>query len=100
MPYASNEDLSPAVKKAHPTAHGQNAFREAFNSAHKMYGDEETAFKVAHHAADQAEAHHGQPVQVHIHVHPHPAASMGTDVGMGGEVQPLSYPLTRHLGKN
>ena len=98
MPYASNADLSPQVKAAHPTEHGQNAFREAFNSAHQMYGDEATAFKVAHHAADHAEAHHGQPVLVHIHVHPHPAAAM--EGGVHASVQPLSYPLTRHLGKN
>lgn len=68
--YASNHDLSPAVQKAHPTEHGQTAFREAFNSALHQYGNEEDAFKVAHHAADQAEIHGPAPHQIHVHIHP------------------------------
>lgn len=59
MPYASNADLSPAVKKAHPSRHGQTVFRGAFNAAHgtRKYSEAQ-AFKIAHAAADHAEHPH------------------------------------------
>lgn len=71
MPYVTNADLPHAVHVAHPTEHGQTAFRKTFNSATTEYPhDEETAFKIAHHAADQAEAAGpSHPVHIHIHVH-------------------------------
>lgn len=55
MPYATNRDLNAQVKRAHPTKHGQDAFRKTFNSALSRYKDETIAFKVAHAAADAAE---------------------------------------------
>lgn len=58
MPYSSNSDLNPKVKKAHPSKKGRTAFRKAFNNALQEYGDEATAFKVAHSAADRAEGSH------------------------------------------
>ena len=46
MPYDSTKDLPEAVKDSLPS-HGQEIFKEAFNSASKEYDEEETAFKVA-----------------------------------------------------
>jgi cation transport regulator len=47
MPYASNDELPPAVAD-HLPAHAQDIFREAFNHAWQEYrGDEERAFRVA-----------------------------------------------------
>ena len=46
MPYATNEDLPPAVR-THLPAHAQDIFREAFNHALDEYGEEERAFRVA-----------------------------------------------------
>lgn len=56
MPYRTNGDLPKAQTKQY-TTHGKSAFRQAFNNAFKEYnGDEGTAFAVAHHAAQQAQA--------------------------------------------
>jgi cation transport regulator len=47
MPYASNDELPPAVAD-HLPPHAQDIFREAFNHAWDEYsGDEERAFRVA-----------------------------------------------------
>ena len=47
MPYASNNDLPPAVANHLPT-HAKDVFREAFNHAWEEYGaDEARAFRVA-----------------------------------------------------
>lgn len=47
MPYASNEDLPPAVR-AHLPPHAQEVFRHAFNRAYARYrGDDAAAFRVA-----------------------------------------------------
>lgn len=54
MPYKSIGDLPEAQVRKY-TAHQKKAFLEAFNSAYKEYGyDESKAFAVAHHAAQQA----------------------------------------------
>lgn len=55
MPYATNRELNEKIKKAHPTVHGQDAFRKTFNDALEKYKNEKIAFKVAHAAADYAE---------------------------------------------
>lgn len=65
MPYASNKDLNPATKKAHPSEKGRTAFRKTFNAALHEYGDEATAFKVAHAAANKIEG----PRRINIHIH-------------------------------
>jgi cation transport regulator len=52
MPYNSNNDL-PASIRDHLPEHAQTMFREAFNNAHKQYGTEEQAFKVAWSAVKQ-----------------------------------------------
>lgn len=46
MPYTANADLPDSVKDNLPE-HAQTIFRKAFNAAHKEYGNEEQAFKVA-----------------------------------------------------
>jgi cation transport regulator len=50
MPYASNDDLPPAVRD-HLPEHAQDIFRAAFNAAHEKHGDEadgeEIAFRIA-----------------------------------------------------
>lgn len=46
MPYKTNADLPKSVKDNIPE-HAQTIYREAFNSAHKEYGTEEQAAKVA-----------------------------------------------------
>lgn len=46
MPYKSNADLPTAVKNNLPE-HAQTIYREAFNNAHKHYGNEDQAYKVA-----------------------------------------------------
>ncbi|HET8995315.1 MAG TPA: ChaB family protein [Acetobacteraceae bacterium] len=47
MPYASNDDLPPAVRD-HLPEHAQDIFREAFNHAWQQHaGDEQTAFRIA-----------------------------------------------------
>jgi len=46
MPYVSNNDLPDNVKK-HLPDHAQTIYREAFNNAHKQYGTEEQAARVA-----------------------------------------------------
>jgi cation transport regulator len=47
MPYASNDELPPAVAD-HLPPHAQDIFREAFNHAWDEYGgDEQRAFRVA-----------------------------------------------------
>ena len=57
MPYATNADLNPQVKKAHPTPHAQRVFRSAFNAAEATGKyDEATLFKIAHAAADKVSA--------------------------------------------
>ncbi len=45
MPYATIDDLPPAVR--HLPLHAQEIFRAAFNAAWDSYGEEETAFRVA-----------------------------------------------------
>jgi cation transport regulator len=40
MPYASNDDLPPPVRK-HLPEHAQDIFREAFNNAWRTYGARE-----------------------------------------------------------
>lgn len=62
MPYASNHELNADVRKAHPSGHGQNAFREAFNAAHASGKySEAQLFKIAHAAADKAEGKKKRP---------------------------------------
>ncbi len=47
MPYASNDELPPAVSN-HLPPHAQDIFREAFNHAWQQHGgDEATAFRIA-----------------------------------------------------
>jgi len=47
MPYASNDELPPAVAD-HLPPHAQDIFREAFNHAWAAHdGDEPTAFRIA-----------------------------------------------------
>jgi cation transport regulator len=47
MPYASNDELPPAVAD-HLPPHAQDIFRQAFNHAWDEYGgDEQRAFRVA-----------------------------------------------------
>ncbi len=46
MPYATNKELPEAIKKYLPT-HGQDIYREAFNSALAQYNDEKIAHQVA-----------------------------------------------------
>ncbi len=51
MPYASNEDLPPAIQHALP-AHGQDIYRAAFNNAWRQrllagHADESTAHRIA-----------------------------------------------------
>jgi cation transport regulator ChaB len=53
VPYASNEDLPPAVRSAY-SSRCQSVFREAFNRAHERDG-EEAAFRVGHTAAKRCE---------------------------------------------
>jgi cation transport regulator len=53
MPYASNQDL-PAAQVRGYSEHQKTAFRKAFNAALREYGDEATAFRVAHAAAKKA----------------------------------------------
>lgn len=52
MPYSTNNDLPESVRKNLPE-HAQTIFRDAFNNAHKEYGNEEQAFKVAWGAVKQ-----------------------------------------------
>ena len=40
MPYTSNDDLPPAVRR-HLPEHAQDIFREAFNNAWRTYGARE-----------------------------------------------------------
>ena len=52
MPYATIDDLPPAVR--HLPTHAQEIFRAAFNAAWDSYGgDEATAFRVAWAAVKQ-----------------------------------------------
>lgn len=61
MPYRTNADL-PKKQTDQYSTHGKDAFRKAFNSALSEYhGNESTAFAVAHHAAQQAQATKGHP---------------------------------------
>lgn len=52
MPYASNDDLPPAIR-SHLPPHAQEIFRAAFNNAWKRYGErdpkrrEEIAHRIA-----------------------------------------------------
>ncbi len=47
MPYKNNADLPKSVTDHLTQEHAQTMFRKAFNNAHKEYGNEEQAFKVA-----------------------------------------------------
>lgn len=53
MPYHSNKDLPKNVSGVLPE-HAQDIFRAAFNNAHKEYGNEEQAFKVAWSAVERS----------------------------------------------
>lgn len=46
MPYATNNDLRPALR-AHLPEHAQDIYREAFNHAWVEYGNEASAHRVA-----------------------------------------------------
>ena len=47
MPYASSDELPPAVSN-HLPPHAQDIFREAFNHAWQQHdGDEQAAFRIA-----------------------------------------------------
>ncbi len=47
MPYASDDELPPAVR-SHLPPHAQDIFHEAFNHAWEQHGgDEQTAFRIA-----------------------------------------------------
>lgn len=46
MPYESRSDLPDQVKDNLPS-HAQDIYKEAFNSAHEQYGEEQRAHKVA-----------------------------------------------------
>jgi cation transport regulator len=46
MPYRKNHDLPEGVRD-HLPEHGQDIYRESFNSALEQYRNEETAHKVA-----------------------------------------------------
>jgi cation transport regulator len=52
MPYASNDDLPPAIR-LHLPPHAQEIFRAAFNNAWKRYGerDPERREEIAHRIA-------------------------------------------------
>lgn len=73
MPYASNSDLPPAVRKL--SDHQQTVFRKAFNAALKQYGDESKAYAVAWAAAKKADEQKAAPVGSalpHVWVRAHP----------------------------
>ena len=53
MPYSSNKDLPKKVSDVLPE-HAQDIFRKAFNNAHKEYGNETDAFKVAWSAVEES----------------------------------------------
>lgn len=62
MPYQRISQLPKSFKNY--TSHGKTAGMKAFNNALNEYnGDEGTAYAVAHHAAQQAEAAVGHPVR-------------------------------------
>ena len=46
MPYSKNSELPENIRHVLPQK-AQTLFRKVFNSAHKLYGDEVRAFKVA-----------------------------------------------------
>lgn len=46
MPYESTEDLPDSVRK-HVPQHGQEIYKEAFNSAEDQYGEEDRAHRMA-----------------------------------------------------
>ena len=46
MPYRTNEDLPPPVRRALPD-HAQDIYRAAFNSAWEQYGGDERAHRIA-----------------------------------------------------
>lgn len=46
MPYPTNADLPPPLRRVLPE-HAQDIYRAAFNIAWDEYGDEETAHRVA-----------------------------------------------------
>lgn len=46
MPYETNQDLPPPVRRALP-GHAQDIYRAAFNSAWRQYGGDALAHKVA-----------------------------------------------------
>lgn len=52
MPYASNDDLPPTIKRSLPP-HAQEIFRGAFNSAWTSYGQKDPARReeIAHRVA-------------------------------------------------
>ena len=50
MPYATNEDLPPAVR-AHLPEHAQDIYREAFNHAWLEYADRLNREAIAHRVA-------------------------------------------------
>jgi cation transport regulator len=52
MPYTSNEDLPPAIRR-HLPLHAQDIFRATFNSAWESYGERESSRReeIAHRVA-------------------------------------------------
>jgi cation transport regulator len=46
MPYQTNQDLPPPIRRALPD-HAQDIYRAVFNNAWHQYGAEETAHRVA-----------------------------------------------------
>jgi cation transport regulator ChaB len=66
MPYATNADLPPAVRKAY-REHCQTVFRSAFNAAMDEYDDEGKAMATAHAAAHKCMSAKGmQPLKATV----------------------------------
>ncbi len=50
MPYASNDELPPAIRM-HLPVHAQDIFRAAFNHAYESYSDDPRQEEIAHRIA-------------------------------------------------
>lgn len=55
MPYRTNADLPPPVRRL--PAHGQDIYREAFNSAFRQYAGDPRREEIAHRVAWAAVKH-------------------------------------------
>ena len=55
MPYRTNADLPPAARRL--PAHGQDIYREAFNSAFRQYAGDPRREEIAHRVAWAAVKH-------------------------------------------